>query len=325
MQRLTRAYVGALVLAGCGAAAASRDSIPVRRDPLAWPTVTCPQRSAALPIDHRPATREENALLNDALSHHATAQSLRRRAVDLAEEDAVLSEKVEHAGRLDYLMAAALYQAYLQLYPAREDAYELSYSRADAFYFGAHYSDAARAYAEVRDSAQGETHRAHAARRVVESEMRLLDAAIADGSVLIDRDLPEASGTPPRVGPRALPAALQRVVDAREMYLACIDVAHDVERVRDAYALRDGGVFAAYGHLSSARARLSQIVESNCSGPQAGDDGRVAWLMLLSIADATHDSSEEENLRRLVADGECTFAPPPRNTPAAPTVDRLDD
>ena len=239
--------------------------------------------------------------LGAALHHDAEARRLRWHCV--TERDLELCTQADAR----YRLAAAGYHAYLHRYPNHPQAYELRYTLADALYASRDYDGAAREYAMVRESNAGRTHLVDSARRVVESLNRVCEQLEANHQLEIRTTPPEPVGTPPTATPAVMPDALRRLFDARERYLARVDAQADREQLRESYDLRDAQILYAYGDWSHAKVRLTRIFDASCSGPNANERGRVAWIDLRNMAVALGQVEEAERLSQVLRDRACTF------------------
>ncbi|GAB5548608.1 MAG: hypothetical protein SangKO_083680 [Sandaracinaceae bacterium] len=272
------------------------------------------------PVEQRRAEQlAEGALINDATRHHRQAQILRQEAVRERSEQR-LQEALQ-----EYGLAAQAYQAYLNNYPNSPNAYELQYNLADALFWSEQYEEAARVYAAVRDSNLDDRFLSESARRVVESLKRLVEQAEEQGSLDIrmgEEDIPEPTGTPPRVTPMEMPLMVQRLAQAREVYLARVPEAQDSEGVRAAYDYNNALLLYYYGYWPQARQRFLRIYEERCSGPNANPTGQVAWDSLYNMAVAMGDTPEAERLSRDVQRRGCTFTP---DGPTFENAEQLDN
>jgi TolA-binding protein len=268
------------------------------------------------PAEQRQAEQlAEFAVIRAALQDHADAQNLRARCV-AARDPALCSQAQEK-----YRLAAAGYRAYIERYPNNPQAYELNYNLADTLYWSEDYESAAREYAAVRDSNLDNAHLSESARRVVESLKRLLDAAEANHQIEIRTTPPDATGTPPTVTPTAMPELVQRLAQAREIYLARVDAAADREQVRESYDYNNTLLLYSYGYWPQAKERFTRIFEERCAGPNANESGRVAWINLRNIAVALGQLDEAERLSALLLERRCTFA---ADGTAAPVTNRTE-
>ncbi|MAQ17505.1 MAG: hypothetical protein CMN30_22255 [Sandaracinus sp.] len=254
------------------------------------------------------ARRAEEDLVATAIQRHQLAQAERRRCVELREAgDESAAERRCRAANRHYGVAAAEYQKYLDRHPDGLHAYAIRYDRADALYWSGRYEEAAGEYAAVRDSHLGRTHRTGAARRVVESVSRLLEAAEASGRLTVRQEPPENRGT--SIRPLPMPALLQRLAMARELYVSTVPEDSDIEGVRAAYEFNNALALYWYGYWPEARARFEQIFEERCSGPTAGEAGLRAWETLRAIAVATGSDAEVEQLVQRRLRRHCSFDP----------------
>ncbi len=256
------------------------------------------------PVEQRHAEQlAEDALINAAVGHHQTAQSLRRRCVDQQEPDLCTEAQKE------YGLAALAYRGYIQHYPNSPEAYELNYNLADALYWSENYEESAKEYAAVRDSNLDDKYLSVAARLTVESIKRLVEKKQASGELQVRTDPPVPQGTPPKVTPIEPPELLQRLAQAREMYLARVDTAHDTEKVRDSYFYNNTLLLYLYGYWDLSRERFWAEFTGHCSGPNAQQSGQVAWLNLRNMAVALSETDEVRALGSELQTRKCTFSP----------------
>ncbi|MET0287623.1 MAG: tetratricopeptide repeat protein [Polyangiales bacterium] len=256
------------------------------------------------PLEQRQAEQlAEEAVVSAAVYHHQEAQRLRRLGVQ--DQDPELIQRAQ----TEYSLAAKGYRAYIQTYPNRPEAYELQYNLADALFWSENYDEAAREYAVVRDSNLDDKYLSESARRVVESLKRLVDVAVEQKQVEVRTEPPAPAGEPPKVSPVGMPALVQRLAQAREIYIARVDEAHDSEKVRASYAYNNTVLLYQYGYWTHAKDRFRQIFEARCNGALADETGRVAWLSLRNMAVTLGDNAEVERLGAELRDKACTFSP----------------
>jgi tetratricopeptide (TPR) repeat protein len=252
----------------------------------------------------------EAALIQSAIHHHELARTCRREAVMAANDgDMEIATARLECAMSEYRLAADGYRAYIEAYPNSEQTYDIQYNLADALYWSEQYEPAAEAYAAVRDSNLNDAYLSEAARRVVESLNRLLESARTRGEVEVRGEPPEATGTPPRVTPIELPSLVQRVAQAREIYLARVDAAHDTEHARAAFDYNNALLLYWYGYFDLARDRFWRIYIERCSGPNGAEEGRIAWTSLYNMAVRLGDTTEAERIAADFAERQCTFAP----------------
>ncbi|MAQ19897.1 MAG: hypothetical protein CMN30_34470 [Sandaracinus sp.] len=263
------------------------------------------------PAEQREAEQlAENALIATAIQQHQFAQRERRHCVELiqagAQEEALA--RCQQAQTF-YGNAADAYRRYLERYPNSPNAYELHYNLADALYWSERYEEAAVEYAAVRDSNLDDIHLSESARRVVESIERIVEKAVESGQLTIREEAPEAQGTPPQVRPVAMPELLQRLAQARELYIARVPEERDSEGVRAAYEYNNALVLYWYGYWPQAKERFERIFEERCAGPYANQTGLVAWENLRAMAIALDQRDEIERLAVTLNERQCTFDP----------------
>ncbi|MFO0680598.1 MAG: tetratricopeptide repeat protein [Sandaracinus sp.] len=245
--------------------------------------------------------RAQTALINQALRIHQQATHDRQEAV--REHDAALLQQAIQ----EYNDAATAYRTFIERYPNSPDSYTLEYNLADALFWSEQYEEAAQAYAAVRDSNLDDQYLSESARRVVESLKRLLDAAVARHEVEVRTEAPEPVDG--RVQPIEMPQLVQRVAQAREVYLARVDEAHDSEHVRGDYQYNNTLLLYYYGYWDQARERFRQLYLDHCNGPSGSEVGQVAWQNLYNMAVAANDTAEVSRLSHDVLDRNCTFTP----------------
>ena len=243
--------------------------------------------------------RAQTALINQALRLHQRATHDRQQAV--AERDAALLTQAI----TEYNDAAEAYRTFIARYPNSPDSYTLEYNLADALFWSEQYEPAAEAYAAVRDSNLDDQYLSESARRVVESLKRLLDAAVARHEVEVRTEPPQPTNGV--VQPIEMPDLVQRVAQAREVYLARVDEAHDSEHVRGDYQYNNTLLLYYYGYWDQARDRFRQLYLDHCTGPMGSEVGQVAWQNLYNMAVAANDSTEVSRLSHDVLDRGCTF------------------
>jgi len=255
------------------------------------------------PVEQQNAEQlAENALIVTAVHHHSRAQRMRQRCVE--ERNVRLCRDAQR----EYALAASAYREYLERYPNNPQGYELHYNLADTLYWSENYEQAATEYAEVRDSNVDDLYMSESARRVVESLKRIADRDVEEGRLVVREEAPAASGEPPAVSPVPMPQTVQRLAQAREIYLNRVSPRRDTEGVRAAYDYNNALLLYWYGYWPQAKKRFGRIYEARCSGPEADATGQVAWENLRAMAVAEQDSDE---IRRLATDVQkrgCTFS-----------------
>jgi len=258
------------------------------------------------PVEQRRAEElAEDALIGAAINHHQRAQQLRRTCVEQQDLDLCTQAQGEYA------LAAKAYRGYIERYPNNPQAYELQYNLADTLYWSQNYEEAAKEYAAVRDSNLDDTYLSIAARLVVEAQKQLVDQQVKAGTLQVRTEPPQPSGSPPQIGPIAMPEPLQRLAAARETYLARVDEAHDTEHVRDSYFYNNSLLLYLYGFWDFARDRFLITYDMHCKGPKADETGQIAWFNLRNMAVALERSEEVRQLGKDLEVRQCTFTAEP--------------
>ncbi|MGF1467784.1 MAG: tetratricopeptide repeat protein [Sandaracinaceae bacterium] len=253
----------------------------------------------------------EAALVQDAVWHHEQAQELRQQAQAEGESDPERALELFAQAQAEYNLAAESYRNYLSRYPNSPQAYDFQFYLAESLYWSDQYEEAARAYAAVRDSNLDDTHLSEAARRVVVSLQRLVEEAERTGALAIRTEAPDPVGNPPVVQPEEMPLMVQRLAQARELYIARVseeqDRAAEGAGVRAAYDYNNALLLYRYGYWPQARERFLRIYEERCEGENADPTGEVAWESLSNMAIAVNDRDEVERLALDLQRRGCTF------------------
>ncbi|MGB0678364.1 MAG: tetratricopeptide repeat protein [Polyangiales bacterium] len=266
-------------------------------------------------VDHPQEQRKaeqlaESAIIGAAIYQHQQAQSMRRRCV--VEQDPELCSQAQR----QYDLAAQAYRDYLDRYPNSPQAYELHFNLADAMYWSENYEGASREYASVRDSNLDDKYLPEAARGVVESVKRIYEQQQEAGGLSVREEAPKPSGTPLKVSRIRLPQLLERLGEARELYVARVAEERDKQRLRRAYYYNNTLLLYFYGFWPQARERFYEIFRERCKGAYADESGRVAWLNLRNMAIELKDTDEVERLGKEIKERQCTFNADP-NAPVA--------
>jgi TolA-binding protein len=257
-------------------------------------------------MDHPTELREaerlaEMSLIRAAVEMHQNAQRTRQQCV--VDRDIELCNEATS----QYRSAAEAYGSYLERYPNTQEAYELHFNLADALFWSGDYEQAATTYAEVRDSNLDDRHLHEAARMVVESIKRLIEVETQGGRLSVREGPPDASGEPPQIRPVQMPMLLQRMAQARELFLARVDEDHDAERLRPAYDYNNAVLLYQYGYWTQATERFQRIYDERCSGELGSPEGRVAYQSLRNMALQLNNTDEVARLAQDFINRRCTF------------------
>ncbi len=257
-------------------------------------------------MDHPTELREaerlaEMSLIRAAVEMHQNAQRTRQQCI--VDRDIELCNEAT----TQYRAAAEAYGSYLERYPNTQEAYELHFNLADALFWSNEYEQAATTYAEVRDSNLDDRHLHEAARMVVEAIKRLIEVETEAGRLSARDAAPDATGEPPQVRPLQMPMLLQRMAQARELFLARVDEDHDAERLRPAYDYNNAVLLYQYGYWPQAGERFQRIYDERCTGALGAPEGRIAYQSLRNMALQLNNTDEVERLARDFQTRRCTF------------------
>lgn len=184
-------------------------------------------------------TVARNSLHDSAIEHHRRASSARGRSVtfnrcalgsdggEVCQPGRTPAARTELLGRAfselqranqEYQLAIDAYSNFITNYPNDDAAYEFKYNRADAMFWAGRYMDAARAYAEVRESNENDQYLVASSYMTIKA----LEAAIrADvGGGRIDPCLAERAG----IDVSALTNAQGQAVLAADAVTRCREV-----------------------------------------------------------------------------------------------------
>lgn len=178
------------------AAITARDQLRNYTDPSPWWNANNSHPDA----QRHAETVARNSLHDTAIEHHRRASSARQRAAVLtgcsmgqsASGDPPLCTGARNPrergelesrafgelqrGQTEYGLAVDAYTSFIRNYPNDDAAYEFKYNRADALYWSRRYADAARAYADVRESNENDQYLAASAYMAIKS----FEAAIVE-------------------------------------------------------------------------------------------------------------------------------------------------
>ncbi len=213
--------------------------------------------------DHPEAQRyaeqiARNSLHDTAIQHHQAAGRLRQEALNLvnqargaqgAQQAELQARAVDALRRADAEYAAAV-QAYTQFidnYPNDEAAYEFRYNRGDALFWAKNYLEAARAYAQVRDSNENDQYLVASAYMVVKSlemhlrtqaQARQIDPCVAMRAGLRADELVDDAGNPLLNAQQAEQCAQPPTTNNQVTQIQIPDVVRQLMDARIAYANR---------------------------------------------------------------------------------------
>jgi len=201
--------------------------------------------------------------------------------------------------------AAVAYKEYLALYPHDKEAYELTYYLADTYYYSLQFAEATATYRKVRDSTLGKKYKKEAAVAVVFALDRVLEAAVADGT-LPEKDIfaPNTVDPTAAVEPEAIPPMrLEYIADIDQMIL----VAQDHPQAA-AFAYRAGAILYSYKHYEDAIARFEKIIELYPSDEAARFAANFVLDYLLAKKDWAKAAQYASRFQKTIKDDSGTFA-----------------
>ncbi len=213
--------------------------------------------------DHPEAQRyaeqiARNSLHDTAIQHHQSAGHLRQEALNLVGQARnaqgplqadLQSRAVDALRRADaeYNAAVQAYTQFIDNYPNDEAAYEFRYNRGDALFWAKNYLEAARAYAQVRDSNENDQYLVASAYMVVKSlemhlrsqaQTRQLDPCVAMRAGLRRDELSDESGVPLLNDQQAEQCGQPPTINGQVSEIQVPDIVRQLMDARIAYANR---------------------------------------------------------------------------------------
>lgn len=189
----------------------------------------------------------EKSLYSTAVYHHQQALVYKQEGkFDLA--------------KAAFETAAKAYENYLGRFPRSKNAYEMEFYLAECLYNSFQFGEAARRYANVRDSSQDVKYQADAAYAAVLANQKQVDLEVKNGTlkqypVLKSTDRPEGE----KVVPVELAALERSLVDASDKYVA---KAKPGDEKAPGIAYRAAELFYTHNQLDEARRRFEDIVKT---------------------------------------------------------------
>lgn len=154
-----------------------------------------------------------------------------------------------------FKLASDSYKDYLGRYPHDRNAYELSYYLAETYYYSLRFDEAVKQYEATRDSSAGNKYRAESALNAVYSYEKILEDAIAKGS-LEKREI-AAGARDPKKTAETIPALRKSYIEAIDKFLN----GGDQHEMAPAFGYRAGEVFYAYGQYDEGVKRFRTVVD----------------------------------------------------------------
>jgi len=188
----------------------------------------------------------EDALVATAVDHHERAQELRADGQDTA-------------AAAEYTIAATAYKAYLERFPDTPSSYEYRYSFAESLYYSDQFADAAKEYAEVRDSNLDDKLQEDAADGAVMAYERLLEEHGKAGTLILPA-MPKQGAE----GPFEEQAMPDLVVELQKAYDRFVVAVPASERVPVMMYLA-GELAQKYYHFDEAQRRFEGVLDDHCN------------------------------------------------------------
>jgi TolA-binding protein len=129
---------------------------------------------------------DEQALIQAAVYHHKLGQDLKTRGVEMSDG------KLLQQAATEYALAAKSYEKYLERFPTTKNSYEIRYSLASCLFYSQRFLEAAKVFAEVRDSNLDNRYKEEAAFMTTKSYEEYIAVGVKDGK-LPDPALPKAT------------------------------------------------------------------------------------------------------------------------------------
>jgi tetratricopeptide (TPR) repeat protein len=237
----------------------------------------------------------EAALYDGAIYHHTRAQSLRQECV--TKNDMNLCQRSNE----EYKLAANAYRKYLELYPNTPNTYELNFNLADALFWSGHYLEAAKEYANVRDSNLDDKYLEQSAFACIKAYEKHIEELEKQRKIKVRKEPPKPQKSQegkPRVVPIPIPEILKESDLARKKYIERVKEHERIPTFKYQIAQR----YYRYGHWEEAKRRFQEIYEEYCTTHQVAS---FSWENLINIAGALKQLDEAKRLALLQKERQC--------------------
>jgi TolA-binding protein len=201
---------------------------------------------------------DEQALIQAAVFHHKAAKTLRDQAV--ADNDGA---KLEQA-KQEYALAAKAYEKYIERFPNTKNSYEIRYSYASCLFYSERFLEAAKAFAEVRDSNMDNRYQEEAAFSVAKAYETYIERAVKGGQ-LPDPPVPSADKPPASLNPIALPDVYKKWQKALDDYKRVLPASPKTPRL----TYKAAEISYRFVQFDDARKRFAAIFKEYCQDPMA--------------------------------------------------------
>jgi TolA-binding protein len=198
---------------------------------------------------------DEQALIQAAVYHHKLGQEMKNRAVEL--KDGKLLQQAAN----EYALAAKAYEKYLDRFPTTKNSYEIRYSLASCLYYSQRFLEAAKVFADVRDSNLDNRYREEAAFMATKSYEEQLELDVKAGKVPALYPLPKATDSlPSPIQPQAIPEVYKLWQASLDAYKKALPKSNKTPRL----TYKAAEIPYRFLQFDEARKRLAKIVEEYC-------------------------------------------------------------
>jgi len=210
---------------------------------------------------------DEQALIQAAVFHHKMAKTLRDQAL------ADSSQEKAEAARKEYALAAKAYEKYLERFPNTKNSYEIRYSLATCLFYSERFLEAAKVFAEVRDSNLDNRYQEEAAFSATKAYETYIERAVKAGQ-LPDPPLPAADKPPASLAAMAIPDLHQKWQGALDAYRKTLPTSPKTPRL----TYKAAEISYRFLHFDDARKRFGEIFEQYCKDPMAITAGQAVLV-----------------------------------------------
>lgn len=203
---------------------------------------------------------DEQALIQAAVYHHKLGQDMKARA--LAMSDGKLLQQAAS----EYALAAKSYEKYLERFPTTKNSYEIRYSLASCLYYSQRFLEAAKVFAEVRDSNIDNRYKEEAAFMATKSYEEQIDLDVKASKIPALYPLPKGTdklATP--IQPQAIPEVYKLWQGSLDAYKKAMPKGNKTPRL----TYKAAEIPFRFLHFDDARKRFTAIFEEYCKDPMA--------------------------------------------------------